>query len=598
MDFSNILSNGGDYLITRKFLIGAILALAIANPSESLAENHDWIIEDSGLIINQTLKGATIDVQNPLLTFTDDNPVLVASSLQELTDVIESQIGKMSEFISIQYTGDVSSLSDQIGQIIRMYLTKNDYINGTVSSYRYVYGEITKQAITINLSISYLTTQTQEVFIQSEVKRIAGEITTPTMSEFEKVKAVNDYIVLQSDYSYDTITTPHSVYTLLNEGKGVCQAYALLAYRLLQEVGMEVRYVTGWAGELHAWNLVKVDGEWYHLDTTWNDPIFIDSAVDRTDYISYKYFLISDREIGKDHRIDKLNYPSATSDRFIAMRNVVTPIQIGNVLYFPNVADDIKLYKIDFRKTPLVSEKISDIRVQYLFYGNDWLYFSNYSNRGYLYKMKLDGSTTVLLGNQLVTAIKQEQGDIVAYSNDEELYREVLQQKSNPTLVQQFIKQTSDLILMSNQFNDQSERLIKLYEQLSSTERLLIPVDVLSKFSIIEEKYKKMLSFTLNDTIAHKEARFIVDARKPWLIQLNQPVLNTHENLQHVAILNLFGEPIDVSIEVEEEIITVTPAENYEEKITYTLIIKPGLKNIEGKTLTQGVHQQFIYLPY
>ena len=53
---------------------------------------------------------------------------------------------------------------------------------------------------------------------------------------------------------------------------------------------MEVRYVTGWAGEAHAWNIVKVDGQWYHLDTTWNDPVFSASAGDMSDYVSYKYF--------------------------------------------------------------------------------------------------------------------------------------------------------------------------------------------------------------------------------------------------------------------------------------------------------------------
>ncbi len=93
------------------------------------------------------------------------------------------------------------------------------------------------------------------------------------MSDFEKAKAVNDYIVLNTTYSENTATSPHNPYAILKEGKGVCQAYALLTYRLLKAGGMDVRYVTGYAGEDHAWNLVKVDGKWYHLDTTWNDPV-------------------------------------------------------------------------------------------------------------------------------------------------------------------------------------------------------------------------------------------------------------------------------------------------------------------------------------
>ena len=61
---------------------------------------------------------------------------------------------------------------------------------------------------------------------------------------------------------------------VLKEHKGVCQGYALLALKMLRELGIETLYVVGEVNTgPHAWNLVKVDGEWYHLDTTWNDPV-------------------------------------------------------------------------------------------------------------------------------------------------------------------------------------------------------------------------------------------------------------------------------------------------------------------------------------
>ncbi len=55
--------------------------------------------------------------------------------------------------------------------------------------------------------------------------------------------------------------------------RGVCQCYALLMNALLQRVGVESRYLSGTlsSGGSHAWNLVKIDGAWYHIDATWDD---------------------------------------------------------------------------------------------------------------------------------------------------------------------------------------------------------------------------------------------------------------------------------------------------------------------------------------
>lgn len=571
-----------------------ITVVSIASPSESLAANQEWITEESEVITNPALKGLALDLQHHQQTFAVPKTTMAASSLQELTDLIEDGMGQMSKSISIHYTGDTSSIMADLKGIIERYLRKDDYINGTIANWQYGYKGY-KGDVTVTININYLTTPTQEGFIQSEVERIVQEIIRPTMSEVEKVKAINDYIVYHSTYSKNTSTTPHSAYALLNEGKGVCQAYALLAYRMLKEAGMEVRYATGWAGEAHAWNLVKVDGQWYHLDTTWNDPVFATSSGDMTDYIRYKYFLISDREIGKDHRIDNFEYPSATSDRFVAMRGVASPIQLGTDLYYPNDDDDIKLYKLDLSKSPLQAEKVSNTRVKYLLYANDWLYFSNYSNGAYLYKMKPDGSGSTLLVNKKVTAIKRQKNELVAYSNNVEIYREMLQEDSNLQFVNQFIQQTNAIVLLSKQFKIQTEQVMALYNQLTSNERLFIPAEVYSKFTMVQEKYKKMQSLTFNDTVAHGNTRLIADSKKPWSIQLSQEVMNTPENLKQIELVNLFGEPVDVSIQAKDQTITVIPKGNYIEDIPYTLVIKPGLQNTDGDSLKQGEHLQFIY---
>ncbi|POZ55238.1 hypothetical protein LYSIN_00020 [Lysinibacillus sphaericus] len=99
---------------------------------------------------------------------------------------------------------------------------------------------------------------------------------------------------------------------MLSEGKGVCQAYALVLYRMLDMLGFEVQYVPGKVGEqLHAWVLVKLDNEWYHIDVTWDDPL-----PDRKGEVRYNYFLVSDQQLAKDHTWDFASFPSATSEKY------------------------------------------------------------------------------------------------------------------------------------------------------------------------------------------------------------------------------------------------------------------------------------------
>lgn len=74
---------------------------------------------------------------------------------------------------------------------------------------------------------------------------------------------------------------------------------------LLEAAGVEARYISGEAGdELHAWNLVKLDGEWYHLDTTWNDPV-----PNQPGKVRYDYFLASDATLRADHSWEEEKYP-------------------------------------------------------------------------------------------------------------------------------------------------------------------------------------------------------------------------------------------------------------------------------------------------
>ena len=85
-------------------------------------------------------------------------------------------------------------------------------------------------------------------------------------------------------------------------------------YRLAKEAGLEVLYISGTGnGGNHAWNMVKVDGIWYHLDNTWNRGHYEDTS--EYEYFNNRdYYLKGDESMRKDHSWDASKYPAAPMD--------------------------------------------------------------------------------------------------------------------------------------------------------------------------------------------------------------------------------------------------------------------------------------------
>ena len=99
------------------------------------------------------------------------------------------------------------------------------------------------------------------------------------MSEEQKVKAIHDYLIYSANYvnngNYKSAEKwAYGAGGVLIHKEGVCQSYAIAFYMMAVASGLDCRYVTGTAkGGRHAWNQVKVDGTWYYIDCTWDDPI-------------------------------------------------------------------------------------------------------------------------------------------------------------------------------------------------------------------------------------------------------------------------------------------------------------------------------------
>jgi len=138
------------------------------------------------------------------------------------------------------------------------------------------------------------------------VERVVEACITSDMTEFQKALALHDWLINNADYSsYRTFFGPEGV---LVYGEGVCQSYASAYGMLLDKVGISHYPVLSTEMD-HAWNLIQLDGEWYHVDVTWDDPVGGEEQ--------HLYFGLTDELMGKDHTWDDPDsLPPANGTRY------------------------------------------------------------------------------------------------------------------------------------------------------------------------------------------------------------------------------------------------------------------------------------------
>jgi len=137
--------------------------------------------------------------------------------------------------------------------------------------------------------------------------------------EYEKVKYVYEYLILNNEYD-PTAPNNQNILSIVDENRTVCQGYAKMTQYLLNKMGVFCTLIDGVVkgSEAHVWNIVQIDGKYYHVDTTWGDANY--NIADDSDptlkvpEINYDYLCITDDEIKKTHvSKETLEYPVCDS---------------------------------------------------------------------------------------------------------------------------------------------------------------------------------------------------------------------------------------------------------------------------------------------
>lgn len=138
--------------------------------------------------------------------------------------------------------------------------------------------------------------------MQKEIDAKVSEVLAQAEGKdtYGKLKVFHDYITLNNNFVKEEGFN-QTIYGGFVKGTVQCEGYAKTMQYLCDMSGIESMVIVGSneANDSHAWNVVKVDGDWYNIDCTWDDPIL--SEVDETN-VRYRYFLVPDEWIhNKSH---------------------------------------------------------------------------------------------------------------------------------------------------------------------------------------------------------------------------------------------------------------------------------------------------------
>ena len=172
--------------------------------------------------------------------------------------------------------------------------TKGDTLTGNAFSGSYVYDQTEIAA--------------RKERIEEKTKEILDGLPAGG-GEYEKVKYVYEYLVTHTEYVQGSEDNQNICSVFLN-GETVCQGYAKAAQYLFREMEIDSVFVSGQVNgsEDHVWNLVKIDGDWYHVDITWGDASYVSAAEaagfdGKLPEINYEYLCIPDSQILRTHSI-------------------------------------------------------------------------------------------------------------------------------------------------------------------------------------------------------------------------------------------------------------------------------------------------------
>lgn len=245
-----------------------------------------------------------------------DSPAVLSNDAPSFSDTVtageyfRSAIKARKTSISLILPRTGSSLSVTVNSLMETALKETgaadegDYLRLAIASY--TCNSLTSSTRTqLNFTFNYHADAEKEKAVDAKVKEVIKSLNLGGKSDYQKTKAIYNYIASNVDYADGVGDTDlYSAYGALINNEAVCQGFSQLLYRLLNEAGIRNRVVEGTSdGVNHAWNLAEIDGLCYLMDVTW-DSTFNGKA--------FHYFLKGSSDF--DSYTDRQTHTTGTGD--------------------------------------------------------------------------------------------------------------------------------------------------------------------------------------------------------------------------------------------------------------------------------------------
>ena len=210
--------------------------------------------------------------------------------------IINSGIDKFTFYCSKSYEDcitDVTSLANN--QVILSNINSFVHPYNSFSSIETKYDSLRR--VTLKINKSYTDEQIKE--INEKVQEVVDNKVKDTKDKREIIKIVHDYIINNSKYDSQKsdknidMYASNIAYGPLLQGYGLCGGYTDAMAIFLDYFDIPNYKVIS---ENHVWNAVYLDGKWYHLDVTWDDPVMKDGS----DALEYSFFLITTKQLQEE----------------------------------------------------------------------------------------------------------------------------------------------------------------------------------------------------------------------------------------------------------------------------------------------------------
>lgn len=555
-----------------KKLLASTLAISVLLPFNVYAEEINY--QNSEKIVEEVL-GETTPSQEEIKQETElveGNEESKETEVPEQEKELEGDSGGLEEEYEIG--------EEFLGDNFPNFLTEKSSLMNTMLSDDKYYLPI--------LEMDFGLTEKQAEEYKEFIETTSEEIERKTNSDLEKIILVNDLISDITTYSTNTKHSRHSPYTIVSEGKGVCQAYTVLTYHLLDAMGIENIYTRGTLdGVNHAWNLVNLDGEWFHLDVTGND-----------DYMGkgtyYNFFLISDDQLSETHVWDKSEYPNAINNKYDYLSKSHRPILYGTNLYFVNLDNN---FFIKFNLEKGKEEIILDNVIWDLFEYKNNLYFANYDNYG-IFSYDLEKGELKKLTNEFAENLELV-GNKILYFDMYGIKKTYVISDSDDTPIDNVNKEKVNKVInlitsinvYSTNFTEQVKSARDNYNSLTEKEKQEVNnYNSLTKHEENIEKLKQELT-----TMEIWKSTTITDQYKTWTIKFNQEVSEaTLTDGVEIKVNGQTLEGIKVSYGEDKKTLKVSaPTKAYGKGLTYNLYIHPTIKSSKGLELKKPIRMDF-----